>query len=351
MQVRILVGIVTYNSRAHIEACLRSLAAQTLQPESIRILDNASVDNTRDFVRNLTVPGLAPFELEGSGVNLGFGNAHNHILAHTDCTHYLLLNPDAILDPEFLQQAVNGLEKYGAAAVNGFVQYWHDGAPSANIYSCGHVMFRDRRIEDLGNGTLALAFPLEPRKLFGANGACALFSIAALRDVAYPEGPFDGAYFLYGEDDDLNWRMALAGYHTWFIPTAIVYHDAGSSCGFRSGLARRNALANRWLTLVKNEQAKLFWHDLPWIILFELIYWMMRTLRRPAFLLDLAGASVHFMKLLPYAIRRRRITPIRITFAQESALIEASMYERIKTLWQRYTGRTQQRSLWTKKES
>ena len=359
---KVLVGIVTFNSSAHLEACLQSLSRQTRKPDLIVVWDNASSDDTSTLALKLkaSMPGLPAIEVIASKANLGFGPAHNKILRGRDFTHYLLMNPDAALAPEFLALTLEAMDLPSSPArskgrpvgsVNGMVRYLEGKTPSPIIYSLGHVMYRDRRMEDLGIGEHCEKLEPKGRFLFGTNGACPLLSIAALRDVSYPEGPFDGAYFLYGEDDDLNWRMALAGYVTWLEPRAKAFHDAGASGGFRFGRARRNALANRWLTMVKNENAWLFVRDMPLILLFEVIYSMMRLVRRPAFIVDLFGAKLRFLQLLPHALKRRRQTPVRLDFAQEADLLEPDMRERVQVLLARYTGRKLQRSLWTKTEA
>ena len=145
--------------------------------------------------------------------------------------------------------------------------------------------------------------------------------------------------------------MALTGYVTRCAPECKAWHEAGSSGGFKSARARRNALANRWLTLVKNENALLLLRDLPVILMFEVIYYGMRLVRRPAFALDLVGALGRFLRLLPHAWRRRRISPIHLTLAQEASLLEPGMVARCAALVARYTGRKAMKSLWTKTEA
>ena len=44
--VKVSVNIVTFNSAAHIAACLESLRRQTMSDFRVRVLDNASADGT-----------------------------------------------------------------------------------------------------------------------------------------------------------------------------------------------------------------------------------------------------------------------------------------------------------------
>ena len=49
-------GIVTWNSAHVIEACVASVRAQTYRPLTLRILDNASADDTRERLKGITAP-------------------------------------------------------------------------------------------------------------------------------------------------------------------------------------------------------------------------------------------------------------------------------------------------------
>src|SRR5262249_49586188 len=52
------------------------------------------------------------------------------------------------------------------------------------------------------------------------SGACVLLRRAAFDAV----GGFDPAYFLYGEDVDLSWRLRAAGWRLRYVPRATVRH-------------------------------------------------------------------------------------------------------------------------------
>jgi GT2 family glycosyltransferase len=63
------------------------------------------------------------------------------------------------------------------------------------------------------------------------NGAFMLIRRAALDDV----GLFDEGYWMYMEDLDLCYRMAEAGWITWYEPSVTVVHTkAGTSGKYRS---------------------------------------------------------------------------------------------------------------------
>ena len=41
-------------------------------------------------------------------------------------------------------------------------------------------------------------------------------------------GGFDAGFRLYGEDIDLCYRAAKAGWERWYVPAAVVHHDGSA---------------------------------------------------------------------------------------------------------------------------
>ena len=70
---RLSIIIVTFNSRAEIDACLRSLTDGIHVDREIVIVDNASTDDTAQHIRERW-PGV---RLVSLGANLGFARATN----------------------------------------------------------------------------------------------------------------------------------------------------------------------------------------------------------------------------------------------------------------------------------
>ena len=105
--VKVAVNIVTFNSGEDIAACLESLGRQTFRDFRIHVLDNASTDGT--------INALSRFDLDliRSQSNTGFARAHNDLIRSYPAEFALVLNPDAVLMPEFLERIVGALESQG----------------------------------------------------------------------------------------------------------------------------------------------------------------------------------------------------------------------------------------------
>src|SRR4051794_15610986 len=85
--------IVSYNARADLENCLRSLHdPKPATPHEIIVVDNASTDGSADAARR-----WAAVKVIGSGANRGFAAGNNIGIRASRGTHLLLLNSDTVV--------------------------------------------------------------------------------------------------------------------------------------------------------------------------------------------------------------------------------------------------------------
>src|SRR5205085_9972650 len=106
MPASVCVTIVTYNSREYLEPCLRSVFRQNYHPLEVVVVDNASLDGTR--------PLLSRYEgrirVKYNNSNAGFAAAQNQAIAMSTSEWVLVLNPDVVLQPNFIEQLVEAGE-------------------------------------------------------------------------------------------------------------------------------------------------------------------------------------------------------------------------------------------------
>jgi glycosyltransferase involved in cell wall biosynthesis len=125
---KITTAIPVYNGARFISATLQSLAAQTLPPDRVVVLDDCSTDETEQIVRNFK--GLK-IDWIRNRENVGLFPNHNNALRLAKETEYLhILHADDTIVPKFFETLVPLLEKAGrrALAFGGHVFVKEDGS-------------------------------------------------------------------------------------------------------------------------------------------------------------------------------------------------------------------------------
>lgn len=255
----ISIVVVNYNGRRYLEGCLRTLAASTYTPSEIVLVDNASTDDSAQWV-STHFPDvhvvIAPRNLGfAAGNNLGIRAARGELIA--------TLNNDTEIDPDYLEQLSGPMRE-------------------ARVGMCAPLMLEFRRRDRVDSAGIRVdragfAWNLqagEPagrvtgeRRVWGACAGAALYRRAMLDEI----GLFDEEFFGFYEDADLAWRARLAGWDCVLVPSARVYHVHGGS--FRQGSAQKLYLLarNRWWTMLKNYPMPALLFNLPLILIADLL--------------------------------------------------------------------------------
>lgn len=257
---RVLVSIVTCDSARYLRACLQSVRAQTHPELEVRLWDNASADGTRAIAGEYAEM-FAQFTL--SERNVGFSAGHNRLIAASAADYVLVLNPDVVLDPRFVEILLAALQADpGAGTATG--KLWRmpgEGADPAGarvIDTTGIYFTRNQRHLDRGAGEADRGQYDAREYVFGTSGAAAFYRRSMLEDVRFGAEYFDESFFAYREDADLAWRARWLGWSCLYVPQATGWHA-------RRVLPERRALLpaeinmhsfkNRFLLRVKNMDA------------------------------------------------------------------------------------------------
>ena len=245
--------IVNWNGGALLAECLQCVRAQTVLPDEVIVVDNASSDDSLDR--------LIPWDrmrVLRMGSNLGFAAGNNRAIAACRTEYVALLNPDAFAAQDWLEQLLRAADTWPGAASFGSRQLMReDNRRLDGVGDCYHwsgLVWRE------GHGFLQTDKHLVARAIFAPCAAAALYRRSAL--VA--AGGFDESYFCYVEDVDLGFRLRLAGHICRYVPDAVVEHVGGaSSGGERSDFATFHGHRNLVWTFVKNMPGPLLFLLLP----------------------------------------------------------------------------------------
>ena len=218
--MKVSAVVISHGHAAELEQSLPVLAPQV---DELVVIANIAGSVPSTLPANArVVTNRKPLSF-AANANLGTAETHHELV--------LIANPDAV--PEA-----------GAVAVLRDFMEAHPRAGAAGpkmLYSDGTWQASRRRFPTVG-GTLVRRTPLrllfpplrwqrrhyllddrpdEPVETDTMLGAFILLRRAMLDEI----GGWDPGFRMYGEDIDLNYRAARAGWERWYVPAAVVRHE------------------------------------------------------------------------------------------------------------------------------
>ncbi|MGB1253584.1 MAG: glycosyltransferase family 2 protein [Candidatus Promineifilaceae bacterium] len=234
----VAVIIVSWNVRHYLAECLKSVLADFRHSNllgKIWLVDNASTDGSVDLVETL----FQNVEVIANRDNLGFGAANNQGMraaAADNPRHYLLLNPDTVVRPGAIGHMVGWMDINPEVGMVGSRLVYGDGRlqhsafhfPGLRQLLFEFLPFPLRFYNTALNGRYAARKfnkSFKPFKVDHPLGAAMLVR----RNVADATGGFDEAFHMYCEEIDWAWRITLAGWEIYTVPSAEIVHFGGES--------------------------------------------------------------------------------------------------------------------------
>jgi len=267
----VAIIIVNWNAGDWLRQVFAGLSRQTFRDFSVVLVDNASTDDSIELAREY----LAGVTFLPQTQNLGFAAANNLAARHVDGEWIVLLNPDAIPEPEWLERLMTAAARnpdfsfFGSRQLMAATPDRLDGIGDAYHVS-GLAWRQGHGLAASQNDTVA-----EPIEIFSPCAAAGLYKRSAFLQV----GGFDERYFCYFEDVDLGFRLRLAGHRALYVPDAVVHHGGSVTSGYRSDFSLYHGQRNLVWTFVKNMPTALFWRYLILHVLLNLLMIVRFTLR------------------------------------------------------------------------
>ena len=252
---KVTVIIVNWNGEHFLFRCLSALMSQTVKPQEIILVDNASSDGSLEVARRFPAVRLLAQDR-----NTGFARGNNLAIeaAAAECEWIALINPDAFAEPRWLEALLVAAESnprfdvFGSKLINASAPLLLDGA--GDVYHVSGLVWR------MGHGIPASALQGFEYEVFSPCAAAALYRRSALLEV----GGFDEDFFCYVEDVDLGFLLRLAGYRCLYVPPSVVHHvGSGTTGGKNSDFPIYHGHRNVVWTYVKDMPGILFWIFLP----------------------------------------------------------------------------------------
>ncbi|MEB3298683.1 MAG: glycosyltransferase family 2 protein [Candidatus Sericytochromatia bacterium] len=253
----ISVIILNYEGKDVLEACLASVASQTLPPGEVIVVDNASPDGSGTLAAELC--HRWGFRFIASPTNGGYSAGNALGIREASGAWLLLLNNDAELEPGALAALEAATRAHPDVAMFSTCIVSHDDPDI--IDTLGIAPYPDgmsrglARLEPVANHRA-------PREVFAPSGCAGLYR----RDVYKASGGLPEAFFAYCEDFDLGLRFRWMGHRCLLVPDAIVRHRYSAAAGrysaFKAYLVERNHLWVRLRLLPPGMLLASPWHSL-----------------------------------------------------------------------------------------
>ncbi|MCU6793758.1 glycosyltransferase family 2 protein [Paenibacillus sp. WQ 127069] len=203
--------IPTFNQGELLRQCIESISQFTPEPHEIIVIDNASTDNTADYLR--TMAGKLRYRINPD--NIGFAGGVNQGMKMARGSRLLLLNNDTVVTQGWLtnlHRCLDSDERFGL--VGPMTNYISGEQLVATSYTSLEEMHR-----------FAAEFnrpdPLRWKKTARITGFCLLFR----RDLFERLGYFDEGFLIGNcEDDDFCLRVRLLGLDLVIAGDSFIHH-------------------------------------------------------------------------------------------------------------------------------
>jgi len=290
MNKTVAINILSYNGEKLIGPCLKSVAEQTYPHIEVLVIDNASKDKSLEQIQiSKSKIHKFPIRIIENKENVGFAAGHNQGIRESKGEYVFCLNQDVIMDKDFIQNAIETMEKdKKIGAIQGRLYKITDiNSPIREVIdTTGLMIFKNRRVVNRGQGEKESGQYMKAEEIFGADGAAPIYRRGALENAKINNEYFDENFFCYKEDIDLSWRMRLLGWKIYYEPKAIGYHlrGAGETATIKtaeiirqrkkiSSFAKFHSFKNQRLMQIKNELPSLFFPDFFSILIKEIGAW------------------------------------------------------------------------------
>ena len=261
-QPLVSVIILNYNAGQLLLDCLESITKTDYDNLEVIVVDNASMDGSHKKCKEK----FGNIRLIENEKNMGYCEGNNIGIRNANGKFIVILNPDTIVEPDWLSELICAYNKYGEALYQPkhLSLYEKSMLMSAgnmmNIFGFGYA--REKGKKDMNQYNMI-------EQIGYASGTCLFAPSSVFKKV----GLLDPFIFLYHDDLDLGWRAAQLGIKSYYVPSSVIYHA-------ESYLLRWNSEKFFWLE--RNRKYCLQTHYskdtyskiLPTLILVDFFVWI-----------------------------------------------------------------------------
>jgi len=247
-EIKTAVVVLNWNGINWLKKFLPILIEKS-KDANIYIADNASTDNSVDYVNN-NFPNVKVLK---NFSNEGYAKGYNDALETLKEEFFVLINSDIEVTDNWIKPIINLMETNSdIAACQPKILSFHDrnkfeyaGACGGFIDTLGYPFCRGRIFSDLEDDNNQYN---DITEVFWASGACLFVRAKYFNEV----NGFDNDFFAHQEEIDLCWRLKNKGYKIMVNPNSAVFHVGAGTLNTSSPLKTYLNFRNNLFMLYKN---------------------------------------------------------------------------------------------------
>jgi GT2 family glycosyltransferase len=282
---KVYLCMLNRNGKEHLEYAIPSVLTTDYPNYELVIVDNVSTDDSVAYIKK-TFPSVKIIQ---NAKNLGCAGSMNVGIRDAMKQGFewiIILNNDILIDPRWLKESITAALTDPKIGLIGF------SVPIAGVKTPREEFYAAQREYSKVEFKDTKAIP-----------GCAIMVKA---EVFENIGLFDEEYFIYGEDNDFEFRAGSAGYR--IVQTNIpLWHYAEGASQFIPLKSSYFAMRNTLRIEIKHRGFG------PW----KIIKWFLRTLR---------FTCSPFVKIDPRNTVQRRMRPTNNPFINSSLLFRAFLW-------------------------
>lgn len=216
---KISIIIVTYNSEKDIYDCVSSIKEHADLPWEeleVMVVDNNSKGVDAMFSRLRTLYGESIVLIKNTH-NGGYGQGNNVGIAASTAPLIMIMNPDVRLVSSPFRAACKAFDDDTNLCMYGMKQMLTPTIPSRNSFTCTYMV--NGYVQTFLTGLCTRLEWYLPRYMH-FSGSCFFVRKSMFEEV----GLFDESIFMYGEEDDIHYRLRQKGYGMTYNPKLTYIH-------------------------------------------------------------------------------------------------------------------------------
>ncbi|CAH8282117.1 hypothetical protein EV196_11086 [Mariniflexile fucanivorans] len=316
-ELKIAIVILNWNGKKLLEQFLPSVIEHS-QKATIYVADNASTDDSVNFVKT----AFPLIKIIQNTENGGYAKGYNDALKHMNADVFCLLNNDVEVTKNWLAPII---ETFNTEVNTAIIQpklldfnkrdyFEYAGAAGGFIDKYGYPYCRGRIFNTIekDNGQYN-----DTSEIFWASGACLFVRKHVFNELK----GLDEAFFAHMEEIDLCWRAKNLGYSVKYIGNSTIYHVGGATLSNTNPKKTFLNFRNSLYALTKNAKGSVLLLILMRLVLDGIAAMKFLIELKPKHIFAILKAHVSFYTHLNQLLKQRKQKKNKVKYYKKTSIV------------------------------